>query len=151
VQASSAPTQTSPKQLAGDLLRLWHRVLRGSSRQLYALLGELDLSMTQMKLLHTLADHDAQVSIKELGAEVGLSLPGASRAIDSLLRRGLVERQEDPADRRCKRIGITASGRDAVERVENARLAGLEDFTSSLTPEQRDRLATALSDLPLAP
>lgn len=149
MQANVATASTTPTQLAELLLALWHHVLKGSSSQLYALLAELDLSITQMKVLHTLAELEGTVQIKELGSEIGLSLPGASRAIDSLLRRDLLERHEDPDDRRCKRVGITAAGRRVVERIDSVRLAGLEHFTSSLTPDQRDRLFTALSDLPI--
>ena len=36
VQANSAPTQVSPKALAGELLDLWHHLMRGSSQHLYA-------------------------------------------------------------------------------------------------------------------
>ena len=89
-------------------------------------------------------DAQAQATSEELG----LSLPGGSRTIDALLRRGYLERREDDQDRRMKRIGITESGRDVSRRILEARLEGLEKFTSSLTPEQRTRLMAALSDLP---
>ena len=47
-----------------------------------------------------------------------------------------------------KRIGITEAGRDVARRIVEARLEGLEQFTDSLTPEQRSRLMAALADLP---
>jgi DNA-binding MarR family transcriptional regulator len=47
-----------------------------------------------------------------------------------------------------KRVGITAEGRKVIARIETARLAGLEDYAASLSPEQRARLSSALSDLP---
>jgi DNA-binding MarR family transcriptional regulator len=148
MQASSTATQVSPKQLAGELLELWHHLTRGSSQQLYALIGELDISITQMKTLHALSDCVHEVSVKELSDRLAVSLPGASRIVDGLLRRGWVERREDPDDRRIKRVGITHAGREIVDRIETARLAGLEQYATSLTPEQRTRLSTALSDLP---
>ena len=122
--------------------------MRGSSDKMYALIAELDLSITQMKTLHVLAEGGCEVSVKELSDRLGLSLPGASRIVDALLRRGWLERQEDPDDRRMKRVGITAEGRKVIGRIETARLAGLEDYAASLTPEQRTRLSSALSDLP---
>jgi DNA-binding MarR family transcriptional regulator len=138
----------SPKQLAGELLQLWHHLMKGSSEHLYALIAELDISITQMKTLHALSDCDREVSVKELSDRLGLSLPGASRMVDTLLRRGWVERGEDPEDRRIKRIGITDAGRSIVERIETARLVGLEQYAAALTPEQRTTLSSALSDLP---
>ena len=147
MQATTADPVSS-QQLASELLDLWHHLMRGSSRHLYALIAELDVSITQMKTLHALTDCVGEISVKELSDRLGMSLPGASRMVDALLRRGWVERREDPDDRRSKRLRITDAGRDIVERIETARLVGLEQYAASLTPEQRTRLSIALSDLP---
>ena len=144
----TAVKQVSSKKLAAELLELWHHLMRGSTQQLYTLIAELDLSITQMKTLHILTDGGSELSVKELSDRLGLSLPGASRIVDALMRRGWLERREDPDDRRMKRVRITAEGRKILDRIETARLAGLEDYAASLTPEQRARLSSALSDLP---
>jgi DNA-binding MarR family transcriptional regulator len=122
--------------------------MRGSSQHLYALIAELDISITQMKTLHVLADRSYELSVKELSDRTGLSLPGASRTVDSLLRRGWLERREDPHDRRVKRVEITDDGRAILDRIETARLVGLEHYAAALNPEQRTTLSAALSDLP---
>jgi DNA-binding MarR family transcriptional regulator len=144
----TAVKQVSARKLAAELLELWHHLMRGSSQQMYALITELDLSITQMKTLHVLADNGSEVSVKVLSDRLGVSLPGASRIVDTLMRRGWLERREDPDDRRMKRVRITAEGRNVLDRIETARLAGLELYAASLTPEQRARLSSALSDLP---
>jgi DNA-binding MarR family transcriptional regulator len=144
----TASKQVSSSKLAAELLELWHHLMRGSSQQMYALIAELDVSITQMKTLHVLADGGSELSVKELSDRLGLSLPGASRIVDALMRRGWLERREDPDDRRMKRVRITDEGRKVLDRIEAARLAGLEDYAASLTPEQRTRLSSALSDLP---
>jgi DNA-binding MarR family transcriptional regulator len=144
----TASKQVSSRKLASELLELWHHLMRGSSHQMYALIAELDVSITHMKTLHVLADGGSELSVKELSDRLGLSLPGASRIVDALMRRGWLERREDPDDRRMKRVRITDEGRKVLARIEAARLAGLEDYAASLTPEQRTRLSSALSDLP---
>jgi DNA-binding MarR family transcriptional regulator len=148
VQAITDARQVSSRQLAAELLELWHHLMRGSSEHLYALIAELDISITQMKTLHALSDCAREISVKEVSDRLNLSLPGASRIVDALLRRGWVERREDPDDRRMKRIGITDAGREIIERIEAARLVGLEQYADSLTADQRSRLSAALSDLP---
>jgi DNA-binding MarR family transcriptional regulator len=122
--------------------------MHGNSASIYAVMEELELTFTQMKALHALADLESEVTVKELSDGLGLSLPGTSRAVDTLLRRGWIERREDTVDRRMKRVGLTSAGREVVERVDNARLVGLEQYTAQLTPDQRSRLSAALSDLP---
>ena len=151
--AQTAKAEVSPAQLASELLTLWQFLMRGSSKELYGLLGELDLSMTDIKALHTLDDRSdaAGSSVKELSEQLGLSLPGCSRAVETLLKRGYLKRHEDEHDRRVKRVSLTDEGRSVVHRMEVARLAGLEQFTSAMTPEQRARLSAALQGLPHLP
>jgi DNA-binding MarR family transcriptional regulator len=148
VQATGTSTHTTSPELAAELLALWHHLMKGQSRTMFALLDELDLSMSHIKALQMLADCGCELSVKEVSGQLGLSLPGASRAVDALLRRGYLERREDEHDRRMKRIGITEAGREVARRIVGARLEGLEQFTDSLTPEQRSRLMAALADLP---
>jgi DNA-binding MarR family transcriptional regulator len=138
----------SSQGLAAELLSLWHHLMKGQSHRMFALLDELDLAMSHVKALQVLADCGCELSVKEISGELGLSLPGGSRTVDALLRRGYLERREDENDRRMKRIGITPAGRDVARRIVGARLEGLEAFTSALSPEQRSRLMSALSGLP---
>ena len=146
--SSTSPREVTPKELAEDLLGLWHHLMRGNTQSIYDLFEELDLTITQMKTLHTLAECGCELTVKALSERLGLSLAGTSRTVEALLRRGWLERREDEHDRRMKRVGITRLGSQTVERIDNARLQGLEQYTASLSPEQRSRLAAALADLP---
>jgi DNA-binding MarR family transcriptional regulator len=148
VHASSASTEATPAALAASLLDFWRLILAGSTRDLYRLLAEADLSMTQLKLLHVLVECRQEMSVKELAEELSMSLPNASRTIDGLLHRGLVERREDEHDRRVKRVGPTPAARELIDRVDTARLQGLEVWAAELSPVQRKTLLDALSILP---
>jgi len=141
-------TVVSPKELAGELLELWSHLMRGSSQQMFAILGELDLTMTQMKTLGMLENCVEEVSVKELSERLGLSLPATSRTVDGLLRRGLLSRHEDTEDRRIKRVRLTDDGRTMVHRIVTARLQGLESYAASLSDDQRAGLMAALVELP---
>jgi DNA-binding MarR family transcriptional regulator len=138
----------SPKDLAGELLDLWTHLMRGSSQHMFAILGELDLTMTQMKTLGMLDDCVEEVSVKELSERLGLSLPATSRTVDGLLRRGLLSRHEDTEDRRVKRVRLTDDGRAVVHKIVTARLQGLEAYAATLSDDQRAALMATLTDLP---
>ena len=131
-------------ELAAELLALWRHVLSSgnASAGAYAVFDELDLTLTQVKALVALSQHE--LTVKELAERLGLSLPGASRAVDALVSRGLLDRREDPHDRRQKRLTSTDAGRDALRRLDEARLAGIEAFAATLPPAQRKRLSGAL-------
>jgi DNA-binding MarR family transcriptional regulator len=151
MQASSASTEATPAALAAELLDLWRVILKGSTRDLYRLLAELDLSLTQLKLLHVLVECRTEISVKELAEALAMSLPNASRTVDALLQRGLVERREDEHDRRVKRVGANDKARELIDRVDTARLHGLEAWATELSPVQRQALMDALSLLPKDP
>lgn len=148
MKASSADLEVTPEALAGELLDLWRVILKGSTRELYRLLDELELSLTQLKLLHVLVECAVEVSVKELAERMTISLPSASRTVDALLQRGLVERREDTDDRRIKRVGANDAARALIDRVDTARLHGLEDWAAQLSDEQRGALMSALALLP---
>src|SRR4051794_3879850 len=97
-------------------------------RDVVQLAAEFEISFSQMKALHRLREHDEPMSVKELGDQLGLSLAAMSRAADGLVQRGLVDRVEDPTDRRIKRLSVTEAGHDFVSRLIQSRLAGIEEF-----------------------
>ena len=144
-------TAVTPEQFAAELLELWSLMMRGNGSQVYAVFEELDVTLTQIKTLHALDAGIDQPSVKQCAEQLGLSLAGTSRTVDHLLRRGWVERTEDEHDRRVKRLTITDEGRAVLRRIDDARLAGLRDFTAGLEPEQRERLSAAIADLPHPP
>ena len=142
---SAAPTAASAAQLAEQLLALWRGVTRDGGVATYAILEELDLTLTQVKALCALAQRE--LTVKDLAERLGLSLPGTSRAVDALVARGLLGRREDPVDRRMKRLRCTDAGRRILERVDDARLTGLTAFAATLSPAQRERLSGALAPI----
>ena len=80
---SDAPTAA---ELAEQLLALWRAVLAPRGVATYAIFEELDLTLTQVKTLTALSAEE--LTVKDLAERLGLSLPGASRAVDALVERG---------------------------------------------------------------
>jgi DNA-binding MarR family transcriptional regulator len=142
MHASISSTPAAAVEVAADLLALWRHVLSTGAGDVYAIFEELDLTLTQVKALNALASRE--LTVKELAEQLGLSLPGASRAVDALVSRELLRRREDPDDRRQKRLLATDSGRDALRRLDEARLAGIASFAATLPAAQCKRLSAAL-------
>jgi DNA-binding MarR family transcriptional regulator len=131
-------------ELAASLATFFGHAMRPTDR----LLGEferLELGITHYKALHVAAD--SEPTVKELAERLGLSLPGCSRAVDHLVRRGLMDRREDAADRRMKRVSVTPAGHEAVRALSDARRSALEAFARDIPPAQRERLLAALTPI----
>lgn len=80
-----------------------------------------ELSMAQFRTLLTL-DHAQPATISELARRMGVGLPAASHLVDRLVTAGLVERAEDPADRRRTIVRLSASGQALVDRFKHGPL-----------------------------
>jgi long-chain acyl-CoA synthetase len=110
---------------AEDLARTAARL----ARQVDKGLAEVGLSASQFRILGFLADGSAVASaLADRGA---ISRPSLTAVVDGLVARGLVERREDPADRRRVAHLLTPAGRDALaagEAAVNARLANILDL-----------------------
>ena len=133
--------------LAGDLYALIVFLHKNCNADLFEAVGTLDLSLSQIKLLHHLEDQPRELSLKEAAEVVHVSMPAASRMVDDLVRRGFAQRREDDDDRRMKRVCLTEGGRTAIRRLNAARLSGLEQFAHGLARSERRALASALSKL----
>jgi DNA-binding MarR family transcriptional regulator len=133
----------SPQQLAELLGKFLMQLNRASSPELFRMLGELELSFTQMKALHLLLEA-GDVHIKDVAERLGMSLPAMSRALDGLVGRGYVERLESPTDRRARLVRLLPAGRAILTEIQASRLATLEALAASLTEEERAGLHASL-------
>lgn len=146
--APAAPTPSAPEDnLAADLYALVVFLHKNCNSDLFEAMGVLELGMTQIKLLHHLELAPRELTVKEAAELVPLSLPAASRAVDDLHRRGLIQRHEDAEDRRMKRVSLTDRGRSVIRKLNAARLNGLQQFTQTLNEDERRALAGALAVL----
>jgi len=72
-----------------------------------------DLGRSYGYVFRVLADGDR--SLSELAGILGMTLPGAGKIVDEMEARGYVERHADRADRRVKRLRLSARGRAALK------------------------------------
>lgn len=147
VLTSGMPTPAKPALLASQLLALMTKVIQSSEPRAIALATELDLSLSQMRAMLALWKAAQPVSLGTLAEAVGISDAAAVRMVDGLLKCGLAVRREDDHDRRIKRIGLTATGTDAVRRLVTAKREGLEALAESLPARDLDRLIAALAPI----
>ncbi len=133
------------KGLTRDMYALASYLLRTANVGTFNAIAELDLSFTQIKALCALDTDGEERSVKALAEALGLSLPTMSRAVDGLFERGLVEREEDPADRRMKRVRPTDAGRRVPRALNEARLSALAELMSSLGEEEAAALSHAVA------
>jgi len=109
------------RQVSTAVEALLDVVVRARAPELLA----VDVTMQQAKILH-LVGIDPGIGVTRLAARLGVSMSTVSGSVDMLVELGLIERQEDPADRRHVGITLSSSGREVVDRFRdiNARTFG---------------------------
>jgi DNA-binding MarR family transcriptional regulator len=136
----------SSKQLS-EVVREWAEVfMHRSARDFKAYMDEEGLSFSQVNVLMRLL-HEGKGGVSKIGEEMGVTNAAASQAIDRLVQMGLVERNEDPDDRRAKRLTLTPKGHTVIEKGIKARSKWVESLTNILTSDQQETIITALTML----
>jgi DNA-binding MarR family transcriptional regulator len=106
-------------------------------------LAEAGLHRSQYALIASLEEF-GPLSQTALSERSGLDRSDVVRWVDGLAEHGLVERTQDPGDRRRNVISITDPGRRQLEELD-ARLGGAQDaLLRALSTEDRKQLIMLL-------
>lgn len=93
--------------------------------------AELGITLGQSFVLFSLLKHDGS-SVKDIATAVQLDSPAVTGLVDRLIKEGLVERQEDPEDRRSIQVYLTANGR----QIANEAFVIAQEFNQHMTANQ---------------
>lgn len=77
---------------------------------------EFGVTVDQWSILKNLNQH-ADLSQKELAEYCGKDQPTLTRIVDVLVRKNLVERRANPADRRSFVVHLTAEGKQKIDML----------------------------------
>lgn len=95
---------------------LMNRIMGRYNAALSTEMAALGLTTPQMRSLAVLSVTDG-ILIRELAVYAVVQQSTLSRALDALVRDGLVRRETDAADSRATRVYLTAKGGDAYARL----------------------------------
>jgi DNA-binding MarR family transcriptional regulator len=127
-------------------------VHRAFSRSLQSKIAAHGVSMGQWFFLRALWDEDG-LTQRELSQRVGMMEPTTVTALNSMERRGLVERVRNPHDRRKVNIYLTPKGRSLREvllpcaaEVSDLATRGIEPADLALAIDLLHRMIINLGD-----
>lgn len=112
------------------------------------------LAMSQVKLLLLIARPGHRFKVSDVADFLGVTNAAASRSIERLVQRGLVNRTVSADDRRAVDLALTEESRALLERFNEARdselltlLGGVEDERLKEATSLLDRLSVLLLNL----
>lgn len=105
-----------------------------------------ELSMSHLgSLIHL--HHKGSCAVKGLADHLDVSNAAASQMLGRLVQDGIVRREEDPSDRRAKRIILTEKGSQMVQEGLLGSQSWMHSLADALTTEEKEQVQNALSIL----
>ena len=100
-----------------------------------------DLTMMQVSVLLTLQNADGQqLSMKELERYFGVAQSTVAGIVSRLEQKGFVEAFGDAADKRIKRVHITAAGKQCCAEAADEMEKAEENLLQGFSDEERETL-----------
>lgn len=120
MHGNSAPSSIDQATRFG---RLVTNVYRQWRRHVDIIFKEIDLSEATRMPIIVLHDHGESMRQKDLAKALALDSSSLYRILNTLREKGFVAWEQDPEDRRAKRIALTKSGRDIARKISERSLA----------------------------
>jgi DNA-binding MarR family transcriptional regulator len=120
------------------------QVSKFGRRHLEVALAEHDLVLIHHGILAALADF-GPLSQQQLADSLDFDKSHLVARIDSLERRELIRRTQDPGDRRRNQVALTPAGQDLVDRLRPVARESQQGFLQTLSEAEQQTLISLLT------
>jgi DNA-binding MarR family transcriptional regulator len=135
---------TSSSQLTQTLRQFMDVVMQHSMHERSHLAKAIGLSMPQFGILMQIHFH-GNCGISDISNRFDVTNAAASQMVDKLVQSRLIQREEDPQDRRAKLLNLTEKGKELIKQGTERRYRWVEDVAQKLSPEEREQVNAALN------
>ena len=142
MQSQTATTLT-PEVCAHEVMETVPLVMRFIRKEMRSRRGPA-LSVPQLRVL-TFLSHVPGAPLASVTAHLGVSRSTASAMIDRLVRRKLVNRAEDPQERRCVVLTLTPAGARHLQQARDATCTRLAKVLAGLSAAELRQVTEGLA------
>lgn len=125
----------TPEEAASELLEVVPVIMREIRSEMRNK-SSPDLTVPQFRAL-AFVDRNKGASLSAVANHMGLTLPSTSRLVDVLISRRLLTREDNPADRRRVKLGVTNRGLTILANSRRGALEYLAKKLSSISSNDR--------------
>lgn len=101
------------------------------------------VTLPQFRVLVMIASRGRQ-NVGSVARGLGVHASNVTRLCDKLVEAGLIQRSDDPADRRNLVLRLSAAGDRLVKDVTNQRRAAIASVLAKMSPQLRNDLVPVL-------
>jgi DNA-binding MarR family transcriptional regulator len=134
---------TSPSQLIQTIRQFMDFAMHHSMRERAHFAKATGLSMPQFGILMQL-HYRGNCGVSDIGERFDITNAAASQLVEKLVQSRLIQREEDPNDRRAKLLNLTDKGKALIQKGIEERYRWVDQLAAKLTPEERTKVAEAL-------
>ena len=129
-----------------DLLDFVSMVMRLSFHGSMQKAKEFKMSSTQLSALGYLINHEA-ATVSEISEFLLVSKAASSQMLDKLVQMELVERRDDPRDRRIRHHFVTDLGKKTMKNIRCTGFDWATDLSGKISPEEKKDISRTLTRL----
>jgi DNA-binding MarR family transcriptional regulator len=126
---------TTPEEAASELLEVVPVVMKEIRSEMRSQRSP-DLTVPQFRAL-AFIDRNKGASLSAVANHMGLTLSSTSRLVDVLVARRLLTREDNPADRRHVKLGVTSRGLTILGNSRRGTLDYLAKKLSGISVDDR--------------
>lgn len=105
-----------------------------------------DLTVPQFRTL-SFVNRNPGASLTQVADHIGITLPSMSKLVDDLLNKGLLKREEHPADRRRVKLFATPRGVKITEASRQGTLSYLTQKLGGISANDSQTIVNAMETL----
>jgi DNA-binding MarR family transcriptional regulator len=136
----SARAQEPPRSVGFTISTTGYAI----ARRFRELLAPLGLEPKDFALMRTVA-RSPGVTQQAIGERMGVKPSRMVAFVDALEQRGLLERRQNPQDRRARELFLTEQGRDVLQRAFAIAVSQEQLLSSDLNDDEREQLFELLA------
>lgn len=118
-------------------------LMKSLSERLVAELTNQEITLPQLLAMRYIWLH-RNATVGEVAEGLDISYPSATNMLNRLVRKGLVTRHGNPADRRFVEVQLTEKGAHLTQQVEKERASRLMVLLERMPPQDRNALIQGL-------
>ena len=103
----------------------------------------LGLSMPQFGILMQL-HYRGNCGVSDIGERFDITSAAASQLVDKLVQSRMIQREEDPHDRRAKLLSLTKKAQELIQQNIEERYRWVDELSGKLTADERAQISEAL-------
>jgi DNA-binding MarR family transcriptional regulator len=123
-----------------DLFRKKMAALRGASHT-------FEDKAFLYRIFILLSKDEEPLTMGKLSSELNVPLSTATRIVDGLVQAGMVERFDDPSDRRVVRVGMSKNGRELFEAGMAYNKQRIVQLMNVFTADEQEQLLKLMNKL----